>query len=197
MFTITSLVLIFIMLWNTNVPLAMIAKAKEPTPKNEVKKETQAIVDEKGGFILEENSIKVINPKFVKKKVEKKVEKKVLAKTIQKRKNIQKISYSRKGSYRDGKLMTVSATAYSSTVGQCDSSPFTTASGTRVHFGTIAANFLPFGTKIKIPDYFGNQIFVVEDRMSRRYWHKIDVWMPTYKQAIQFGRKNVKIVILD
>ncbi|MDD5551891.1 MAG: hypothetical protein PHI88_01905 [Candidatus Pacebacteria bacterium] len=192
MFTIASLVLIFTMLWNANVPLAMIARAKEPAPKNEVKKEVKTIVDEKGGFILEENTLKVINPKFVKKKAVKKV----LAKTVQKRKSIKRLSYSQ-GSYKGGKVMTVSATAYSSTVGQCDSSPFTTASGTRVHFGTIAANFLPFGTKVKIPDYFGNQVFVVEDRMSKRYWHKIDVWMPTYKQAIQFGRRNIRIVILN
>lgn len=192
MFTIASLVLIFTMLWNTNIPLTMVARAKEPVPEKEIKKEVKTIVDEKGGFILEENTLKVINPKFVKKKAAKRV----LAKTIQKRKSIKRLNYS-KGSYRGGKTMTVSATAYSSTVGQCDSSPFVTASGTRVHFGTIAANFLPFGTKVKIPDYFGNQVFVVEDRMSNRYWHKIDVWMPTYKQAIQFGRRNIRIVILN
>ena len=93
--------------------------------------------------------------------------------------------------------MVVAATAYSSTVGQCDSSPFITASGTRVHSGTIAANFLPFGTRIKITDHFGDKVFVVEDRMSRRYWHKIDIWMPTYGQAISFGKRNVRIVILN
>ena len=192
MFTITSLVLIFTMLWNTNIPFTMVARAKEPVPEEETKKEVKTVVDEKGGFILEDNTLKVMNPKFIKKKATKKV----LAKTVQKRKSIKKLSYSQ-GSYKGGKVMTVSATAYSSTVGQCDSSPFVTASGARVHFGTVAANFLPFGTKIKIPDYFGDQIFVVEDRMSNRYWHKVDIWMPTYKEAIQFGRRNIRIVILN
>src|SRR3989344_1966573 len=69
--------------------------------------------------------------------------------------------------------MLVAASAYSSTPDQTDDSPFITAWNTRVRDGIIAANFLPFGTKIKIPDAYGDKIFIVEDRMNRRYWHKI------------------------
>ena len=65
----------------------------------------------------------------------------------------------------------VLVTAYSSTVDQCDSTPFITASGIHVHNGTVAANFLRFGTKIKFPVLFGDKIFIVEDRMKNN--HKI------------------------
>src|SRR3990167_4180168 len=51
--------------------------------------------------------------------------------------------------------MTVVATAYSSTPDQTDGSPFITANGLYVYDGLIAANFLPFGTRVKIPDHYG------------------------------------------
>lgn len=92
--------------------------------------------------------------------------------------------------------MAVAASAYSSTPDQTDSSPFITAWNTRVRDGIVAANFLPFGTKIKIPEIYGDKIFVVEDRMNRRYWHKIDVWFPDRQSALEFGSKVVKIQIV-
>ena len=88
----------------------------------------------------------------------------------------------------------VLATAYSSTVDQCDSSPFTTASGTHVHDGTIAANFLRFGTKVRFPALFGNKIFIVEDRMKSN--SKVDIWFPTRQEALQFGAKTTIMEIL-
>lgn len=94
------------------------------------------------------------------------------------------------------KELLVSVTGYSSTVDQCDASPFITASGTLVHDGIIAANFLPLGTKIKIPGYSGNKIFTVEDRMNKRYWQKIDIWFPDRESALEFGRQTLKIQIL-
>ena len=90
----------------------------------------------------------------------------------------------------------VSATAYSSTPDQTDDTPFITALGTTVRDGIIATNFLPFGTKLKIPDIYGDKIFVVEDRMNRRYWYTIDIWFPNRSSALEFGFKKVKIQIL-
>ena len=95
-----------------------------------------------------------------------------------------------------GKTMTVTMTAYSSTPDQTDGNPFITASGSHVHWGTVAANFLPFGTKIRIPDYFGNQVFTVEDRTARKYNQRVDVWFPTRGEAIQFGKRTLRIEIL-
>lgn len=91
--------------------------------------------------------------------------------------------------------MQVSATAYNSLPGQTDDTPFITASGTRTRHGVIAANFLPIGTRIKIPEVYGDQIFIVEDRMNQRYWHKIDIWMESYDDAITFGHQTVTIEI--
>lgn len=89
----------------------------------------------------------------------------------------------------------VIVTAYSSTVDQCDSTPFITASNTHVHDGTIACNFLPFGTKVIFPKKFGNKVFTVEDRM-RDSW-KIDIWFETRQEALQFGKKTLEAVVVE
>ncbi|MCK5460250.1 3D domain-containing protein [Candidatus Parcubacteria bacterium] len=91
----------------------------------------------------------------------------------------------------------VVVTAYSSTVDQCDSTPFITANGTRVHDGIIAANFLKFKTKIRFPDYSGDKIYTVEDRMHPRFSNRADIWMETRSQALQFGKRRIKIEVLE
>lgn len=92
-------------------------------------------------------------------------------------------------------------TAYNSDVSQTDGSPCTTANGFNVcQYGiedTIAANFLPFGAKVKIPDLFGNKIFVVRDRMNSRYNSRIDIWMVNKQAAIKFGYKYAKVEVLE
>lgn len=110
--------------------------------------------------------------------------------------NSKKITAVQSGNAKATELI-LFASAYSSTRDQTDEDPFTTAWGTRVHDGIVAANFLPLGTKIKIPEIFGNKIFVVEDRMNRRYWQKIDIWFPNRADALDFGTKKVKIQILN
>lgn len=88
----------------------------------------------------------------------------------------------------------VTVTAYSSSVWETDDTPFITASGTTVRDGIVASNLLPFGTKIRIPEVFGNKIFVVEDRMSQRAGYaKIDVWFPSHALAEDFGAKYTYI----
>lgn len=87
----------------------------------------------------------------------------------------------------------VTASAYNSLPEQTDSTPFITASGTHVRRGVVAANFLPIGTQITIPDYYGDEVFVVEDRMNARYQNNVDIWMEDYADAKQFGRRSVKI----
>lgn len=98
------------------------------------------------------------------------------------------------------KTYTVVATAYSSTVDQCDSTPCITASGLNVCNqgleNVIAANFLPFGTKVKIPELYGDKIFTVEDRMNPRYDYRIDLWKTSRNRAISFGKRLVKIEIV-
>lgn len=89
-------------------------------------------------------------------------------------------------------------TAYSSTPGQTDSTPFLTASGCYVKDGVIANNMLPFGTKIRIPEIYGDKIFEVQDRLnSRKGGDHIDIWLPSYQEAKEFGVKKTYIEILN
>jgi 3D (Asp-Asp-Asp) domain-containing protein len=95
------------------------------------------------------------------------------------------------------KTIYVIVTAYSSTPLETDDTPFITALGTTVRDGIVAANFLPFGTKIKIPELFGSKIFVVEDRMSPTKGYHIDVWFPSREQALNFGAHLTYIEIIE
>lgn len=95
------------------------------------------------------------------------------------------------------KRLTVRASAYSSTVDQTDGDPFTAASGAKVHDGMIAWNGVPFGTKIRIPEYFGDKVFTVGDRMNARWGtRKIDIWMTSRAEAMQWGVRTIAIEIL-
>jgi 3D (Asp-Asp-Asp) domain-containing protein len=99
------------------------------------------------------------------------------------------------------KELIVTATAYSSTVAQTDSSPCTTANGYNVckanQEDVIAANFLPFGTKVKFPDVYGDKIFTVQDRMHPRFNKRVDLWMKTTDKARKFGVKKIKMHVVE
>ncbi len=88
-------------------------------------------------------------------------------------------------------------TGYSSSVDETDDTPFITASGETVRDGIVAANFLPLGTKIKIPEYFGNKIFVVKDRMARKHNEKVDIWFASKELAKQFGKRKLQVQVLE
>ncbi len=96
------------------------------------------------------------------------------------------------------KKLKVIITAYSSTTGQTDNTPLVTAAGTNVRDGIIANNLLPFGTRVRIPELYGNKVFVVEDRMNytKGYYH-VDIWFASYDEALNFGAKNTYIEILE
>tara|TARA_Y100000310_G_scaffold159563_1_gene159129 strand:- start:1038 stop:1523 length:486 start_codon:yes stop_codon:yes gene_type:complete len=91
----------------------------------------------------------------------------------------------------------VVVTAYSSTPEQTDDTPFITASGTPVREGIVAANFLPMGTKIKLPDLYGDKIFVVEDRMHPRKNYMVDIWFASFQEAKEFGAKLTYVEVLE
>ncbi|MFH1354457.1 MAG: hypothetical protein ABIH36_04190 [bacterium] len=94
-----------------------------------------------------------------------------------------------------GSAVRVLSTAYSSTADQTDGSPFITASGRRVGRGVMAANFLPFGTRVRI----GQQIYTVWDRMNSRYDGKyvVDIWQPTRGAAMMWGARIVEMEIVS
>lgn len=95
----------------------------------------------------------------------------------------------------------VDMTAYSSTIDQTDSTPCITANGFDLcahnQEDVIAANFLPFGTKVRFPELFGDRIFTVQDRMNARYYYRADVWMKTREAAIKFGYAYAKLEVVE
>lgn len=93
------------------------------------------------------------------------------------------------------KIKKLIITAYSSTPDQTDSTPFITASGSTVYFGTAAANCLPFATRIRIPEIFNEQIFAIKDTMHSRFACRIDIWLPTRQEALDFGVKRSEVYI--
>lgn len=89
-------------------------------------------------------------------------------------------------------------TAYSSTPEETDDTPFITASGKHVADGIIANNMLPFGTKVRMPNLYGNKVFVVEDRMHQRKGsYHVDIWFPDQKEAKEFGVTLTNIEVLE
>lgn len=94
---------------------------------------------------------------------------------------------------------TISMTAYTSDVAQTDNSPCTTASGLNIcernMENIVAANFLPLGTRVKIPELYGDRVFYVEDRMNKRYNYKMDIWMKDLSDAKVFGVQYVTIEV--
>ncbi len=95
------------------------------------------------------------------------------------------------------KTIKVVITAYSSCPFETDDTPFITANGSEVQEGIVANNLLPFGTEIRIPELYGNKVFVVQDRMhSRKGYYHVDIWFPSKEQAIQFGAVKTYIEVL-
>ena len=91
-------------------------------------------------------------------------------------------------------------TAYNSDPAQTDDTPCITANGFNVcEHGiedTVAANFLRFGTKIRMPDLYGNKVFIVRDRMNKRYPSRMDIWMLEKSDAKSFGVQRVLIEVI-
>jgi 3D (Asp-Asp-Asp) domain-containing protein len=97
---------------------------------------------------------------------------------------------------KDTKVVKILITAYSSSPEETDDTPLVTASGSSVGPGVVAANFLPFGTKIRLPKLFGDRVFTVEDRMNEKHANRVDVWFPSKGEAINFGQKISEVEIL-
>ena len=93
---------------------------------------------------------------------------------------------------------TSQVTVYHSVPWETDSDPWTTAAGTRARDGVVAANCLPFGTLIRMPDLFGDKVFVVEDRLApRKSCYIIDVWREYSPHDKSFGAPTVTIEVLQ
>ena len=100
----------------------------------------------------------------------------------------------------------VDVTFYNATTAQCDSSPTITASNKKIRLGYCAVSYdikkkykLKFGDYIVVPDmgnYGYSVIYEFQDHMNRRIKNTIDIYVLTYKEAIELGRKKMKIYII-
>lgn len=105
-----------------------------------------------------------------------------------------------------GRSAVLKATAYNSLHSQTDSTPHITATGTRTRPGVIALSrdmlkLFPYGTRVSIQDLsgrynFAGRVFIVEDTMHVRKTNQVDIWMPTYREAINFGTSTVRVTAL-
>ena len=104
----------------------------------------------------------------------------------------------------------VHSTAYNSTPGQTDSTPFVTATGTRVRSGVVALSRdllgrFPYGTRLTIEDlsgryssYLRGRVFIVEDTMNVRIGNTVDIWMVSRGEAMSWGnRNNIRITAVQ
>lgn len=95
-----------------------------------------------------------------------------------------------------GDWIWANASAYCACVKCCGKTNGITASGTKATAGrTIAApkNYA-FGTKIEIA---GMGTYVVEDRGGAITGNKIDIYFDSHQEALQFGRRQLQIKIVD
>jgi len=93
----------------------------------------------------------------------------------------------------------VVATGYSSSIWECDDTPFTTASNTRTRNGILAlSRDLISRYTEDAPFSYGDQVhvsgvgsFLLEDTMNKRWRNRLDIWFPSKADALQFGIREV------
>jgi 3D (Asp-Asp-Asp) domain-containing protein len=74
-----------------------------------------------------------------------------------------------------------------------------TASGMPVSRGLIAADLsvLPLGTRVRLEAGSFSGEYVVADTGGSVRGRRIDIWTPTAREAVQFGRRAVKLTVLS
>jgi 3D (Asp-Asp-Asp) domain-containing protein len=74
-----------------------------------------------------------------------------------------------------------------------------TASGRPVSRGLIAADpsVLPLGTRVRVEAGSFTGEYVVADTGGTVKGRRIDIWTPTAREAMQFGRRAVKLTVLS
>ena len=74
-----------------------------------------------------------------------------------------------------------------------------TASGKTVSKGLIAADprFLPLGSRVRLQAGAYSGEYLVADTGSMVRGRRIDIWTPTSREAMRFGRRMVKLTVLS
>ena len=60
-----------------------------------------------------------------------------------------------------------------------------------------ADNRIPFGTRLIIPGYASNLPVEVLDRGGAIKGAKLDVFFPTHKQALEWGRRKIDVLVVE
>ena len=73
-----------------------------------------------------------------------------------------------------------------------------TRSGAKTEKGVVAADprVLPLGTVVQVSAGKYTGVYTVHDTGGAIKGNRLDVWMPSTKEARRFGRRNVKLVVL-
>jgi 3D (Asp-Asp-Asp) domain-containing protein len=74
-----------------------------------------------------------------------------------------------------------------------------TASGRMVAKGLIAADprFLPLGSRVRLEAGAYSGEYLVADTGALVRGRRIDIWTPTSREAMRFGRRTVKLTVLS
>lgn len=74
-----------------------------------------------------------------------------------------------------------------------------TASGQMVSKGIIAADprFLPLGSRVRLEAGAYSGEYLVADTGSMVRGRRIDIWTPTSREAMRFGKRRVKLTVLS
>jgi len=109
--------------------------------------------------------------------------------------------------FKVGKSMIMESTAYDLSYASCGKYPDhpqygITRSGTRARPGTIAVDprIIPLGTTVYVESITGGVDYgfaIAEDTGSAIKGHIIDLFIESNREALRYGRRNVKVYIID
>ncbi len=97
----------------------------------------------------------------------------------------------------DGQTLNVSATAYTANCAGCSG---VTATGVDLNANpnakviAVDPNVIPLGSQVHIEGY---GTFTAADTGGAIQGNKIDIYMPNHQDAVNFGRRNLKVTILN
>lgn len=65
------------------------------------------------------------------------------------------------------------------------------------HFIAADTRLLPYGTRVIVPGYNDDQPVEVIDRGGAIKGAHIDVFMPSHKQAVAWGKRRLDVIVLE
>lgn len=63
-------------------------------------------------------------------------------------------------------------------------------------YSIAAPKEIPFGTKVRV-EGFADRIFVVEDRMNKRFPNRWDIYMSNREECLKWGIQTRKIKVIE